>query len=60
MEDYHEIYMAHIYREQNGIVNELAQFVHFFMQLVEWETIRSFPSSTQLVMEREHTFNNAI
>ena len=53
--------MVHIYREENGMTNELAEFGHGVMSLVEREDVRSFPSSTQvMVMEREDTFNNAI
>ena len=54
MEDYHKIQVAHIYREGNGMADELAEFGHGVISLVEWEDVRSFPESTQVVMERDY------
>jgi hypothetical protein len=60
IEDYHKIQVVHIYWERNGMGDELAEFGHGVMSLVEWVDVRSLPSSTQVVMERDHTFNNYI
>ena len=58
IEDYQDIHMAHIYREGNILANDLAKVGHGVMQLVEWDDISLLQSSTQMVMERECTFNN--
>ena len=58
MEDYQDIHVAHIYHERNSVADDLAKAVHSVMQLVEWDDTSLLPSSTQMVMEREGTFNN--
>ena len=60
MEDYHEIQLVCIYQEGNGVVDELGKFGHGVMRLVEWKDVRLLPSLMQVVMEREHNFNDAI
>ena len=60
MEDYHEIQVAHIYWEGNGVADELAEFGHGVISSVEWKDVGLLPSSMQVVMEKEHTFNNYI
>ena len=60
MEDYHEIQVAHIYWKWNGVADELAEFGHGVMSSVEWNDVALLPSSMQVVMEMESTFNNSI
>ena len=60
MDDYHEIQVARIYWEGNGVADELVVFGHGVMSLVEWKDVGLLPSSMQVVMERDRTFNNSI
>ena len=42
------------------MADELAEFGHGVMNSVEWKGVGLLPSSMQVVMERESTFNNSI
>ena len=53
MEYYHNIHMAHIYRERNSVADDLVKVGHNVMWVAEWDDVSLFPSSTQVVMERE-------
>ena len=58
MEDYQDIYMAHIYQEGNNVADDLSKVGHGVTWLAEWDDVSLLPSSTQVVMERECIFNN--
>ena len=60
IEYYHEIHVARIYQEGNGIEDELEKFGHGVKQFIEWEEVILLPQSMQVMIERECTFNNAI
>ena len=44
MEDYQDIYVAHIYREGNTMVDDLAKASHGAMRLLEWDDANILPS----------------
>lgn len=58
MEDYQDIRVAHIYQEGNNVADDLTKVDHGVMRLIISNKVSLLPSSNQIVMEREFTFNN--
>ena len=45
--------MEHIYREGNGVIDDLAKVVHNVEGIKEWDDVSQTPPSTQMMVESE-------
>ena len=53
LEGFHDVHVAHTYREGNGVVDDLANFGHSVDRMRIWDDVSWTPPSTKMMVGHE-------